>query len=358
MMAMPAQPKWPTVAFLLIAAVWTAAATPAAASKGDCGQPSSSGSSPVASDALGVLKAAVGTIECAVCVCDVTRDGKIVSADALRVLRFAVGSVQDLDCLTCRNEVTLGPGGGVLASKGGRVIVDVPSGALAGSTLLGIEEVPAEDLPEFLNPEGTSTAWRITPVGLELLDTATVAVRVDDSILAEANVLGARLTQLTSTDDSGTKFLGDHGLEFSRSTGEATVHAHLDRLGLLAVVPLQVTARINNVPNDGTTAPTFTEAAQVLQLLTEAIVDVTEASYTDNNFGAWSPADGNTIDIAIEEISDGFFSTPFDYKCASAADTAYTPTMRATYDIVAAVDNPPQDLTYTILPRTDISCVP
>lgn len=54
-----------------------------------------------ATDALGTLKAAVGTSSCADCICDTDSSGEISAADALRVLRYAVGQPVVLDCPPC-----------------------------------------------------------------------------------------------------------------------------------------------------------------------------------------------------------------------------------------------------------------
>ncbi|MFT4571836.1 MAG: Tol biopolymer transport system component [Hyphomicrobiaceae bacterium] len=58
-----------------------------------CGAPKSKDNGPLASDALFVLKAAVGLDSCMPCECDVNDDGRIASSDALNVLRAAVGQI-------------------------------------------------------------------------------------------------------------------------------------------------------------------------------------------------------------------------------------------------------------------------
>ncbi len=55
----------------------------------------------VASDALFVLKAAVGTLSCQLCTCDVDNSTKITATDALRVLKKAVGQDITLTCPPC-----------------------------------------------------------------------------------------------------------------------------------------------------------------------------------------------------------------------------------------------------------------
>ncbi len=54
-----------------------------------------------ASDALFVLRAAVGVAVCADCVCDVNENGSITASDALAVLQAAVGAQVTLSCSSC-----------------------------------------------------------------------------------------------------------------------------------------------------------------------------------------------------------------------------------------------------------------
>ncbi len=54
-----------------------------------------------ATDALIVLRTAVGAAQCPLCVCDVNDSGGNTATDALIVLRFAVGQPVTLDCPSC-----------------------------------------------------------------------------------------------------------------------------------------------------------------------------------------------------------------------------------------------------------------
>jgi hypothetical protein len=54
-----------------------------------------------AGDALTVLRVAVGSADCELCVCDVNDSGEVTSSDALLVLRLAVGQSIELDCPGC-----------------------------------------------------------------------------------------------------------------------------------------------------------------------------------------------------------------------------------------------------------------
>ena len=64
-----------------------------------------------ASDALGVLKVAIGSKTCLPCVCDVDKSGTFTATDALTVLKKAVGQAVTLNCDPDGNPVTWTGGG-------------------------------------------------------------------------------------------------------------------------------------------------------------------------------------------------------------------------------------------------------
>jgi len=84
------------VASLLVTALAPAPAVHAG--QGDCGQPSSTGDSPTATDALTALRAAVSLAQCLLSVCDVDGTGSITASDALIILKVAVGQSIMLGC--------------------------------------------------------------------------------------------------------------------------------------------------------------------------------------------------------------------------------------------------------------------
>jgi hypothetical protein len=63
-----------------------------------CGQPVGQGEAPAASDALAILRVAVGSATCAACVCDVDASGSVAATDALITLKRAVGQDVSLEC--------------------------------------------------------------------------------------------------------------------------------------------------------------------------------------------------------------------------------------------------------------------
>lgn len=89
--------------FVFVLATLTCGDT-ARADLGDCGEPISVGTDPVATDVLYTLGAAVGTHTCPPCVCNVdggTGSQTIVATDALIVLQRTVDPTVVLACATC-----------------------------------------------------------------------------------------------------------------------------------------------------------------------------------------------------------------------------------------------------------------
>jgi len=73
------------------------------AALGDCGQPLSTGTRPTASDALFVLRSAVGQSSCELCICDVNGNGTTTASDSLAVLRKAVNLPVTFNCISCED---------------------------------------------------------------------------------------------------------------------------------------------------------------------------------------------------------------------------------------------------------------
>lgn len=108
----------------LFLSIGTHAAT-AFAINGDCGQPISNATGPRASDALGILKVAVGNGTCELCVCDINGNGQIQAVDALAALRIAVGQAIALNCPVCEPALT----GHVRVATGESLVVGLGPGA-------------------------------------------------------------------------------------------------------------------------------------------------------------------------------------------------------------------------------------
>lgn len=345
------------VAALLTLACF-AAPNPANANQGDCGQPSSMGADPVASDALAILRTAVGAAECETCVCDVTADGTVAAADALKVLRFAVGAAASLDCLACRNSVQIGSAGGLLASLDGKVRIAVPAGALATKKTLFIEGAPSSALPEALRAGGKSRAWRLGPDAQSFLKSVAVSISRNGQALPNKGVIGATMSMLITVSDGVVTVLDGQRMTVDDRVDFLTDGADLSHFSILGSVPLDVTAKISGIPKESA----FNELQELQIRVTEGagedLVDARNPSYTDNNFGAWMPANGEISNAALPKQSPGNFLGIYDYICTGVASVNFTPQIRTVYDVVAPIAGAPQGVVHKTSPFGVVLCVP
>ncbi len=93
----------------LLMGLWLGGPSVALAQGGLCGQPISTGAAPTATDALFVLRVAVGVASCDACVCDVDSSGgatPVTATDALKVLKRAVDATVVLTCTSCTTSVS------------------------------------------------------------------------------------------------------------------------------------------------------------------------------------------------------------------------------------------------------------
>jgi len=138
----------------------------ATADHAHCGQPLTDGSSPKASDALGVLRAAVGALACERCVRDVNRSGSTTAADGLLTLKKAVGQPLTLRCVDCLATATIGPTGGTITSHDGRLVIEVPPGALDAPTEMTIDGAAPSRLPASFEGTDIFEVYDLGPDGL------------------------------------------------------------------------------------------------------------------------------------------------------------------------------------------------
>ncbi|HYB99468.1 MAG TPA: hypothetical protein VEC57_10105 [Candidatus Limnocylindrales bacterium] len=215
-----------------------------------CGQPVTSGSDPTASDALAVLRRAVGTLACDLCVCDVNQSGSVTATDALATLKNAVGQDVDLSCVVCSVTETIGPSGGSITSHDGRLTIDFPQGALMTPTEITIAGLPPAAVKGDFEQAGVLGSYDVQPAGLVLDEPARATYLVpehgytltDDGITFHAIAIFG--VGLESGEGSGAGVdpedevapIGDLALDFDALADLVTISGDIDSLGPLGIL--------------------------------------------------------------------------------------------------------------------------
>jgi cysteine-rich repeat protein len=258
-------------------------ATQTPAHIGDCGQPISAGDSPVATDALFVLSAAVGTQFCEACVCDVNDDGAVTATDALIDLSAAVGQAVSLDCSSCAIECPQDEGcelsdGMVeegeplmLETSGGQVMV--PADALPAGIVVTLREATpdlADSLPDGPGEELLSNIFDVT-FSDAVQPTAPIALDVSVPDPAPMHFRG-RLKVMgipfptEATEESWQIYVG----RFDKATSRLafTLLGASDHMSAAVVVPLDEGASVTRRATSKSVAPipSSSATAQTVEL--------------------------------------------------------------------------------------------
>jgi hypothetical protein len=148
------------VIILTVCVLGLAATLPGIAAQGDCGQPASDGAGPTATDALFILKAAVGSATCSLLVCDVDGSSSITATDALLDLKRAVGQSVTLSCPTVDATANVSPiacsvsQATLEAMAAPHQYIESDDGVTRDITANGI---PDHDVGHFPNPNNPNT---------------------------------------------------------------------------------------------------------------------------------------------------------------------------------------------------------
>ena len=127
---------------------------------GDCGKPTAAGTlssskGPVATDALYILGASVGTKPCDKRICDVDNSGAVAATDGLITLKKAVGISVTLSCLTSAKNCT--------KTKIKNLLDDDPSGFdMATDYVAGLVHCTSPTTRKFSDTEWSSARRTIT----------------------------------------------------------------------------------------------------------------------------------------------------------------------------------------------------
>jgi hypothetical protein len=254
---------WPasTAAFVVLAVALCA--TPSFAARGDCGQPVSDREAPTASDALYILRTAVGLQECPLQVCDVNSSGGINATDALTVLRRAVGLPVELNC---RGSVTTTTRDGVTTST-------LSDDTTTTSTTSGLSTTTTSTTTSTLTPSTTTTSTT----------TSTLPPASTTSTLTETSTTLPMGTTTTTVPPVAAHPYGVNNFAWPESTTGLFAAAGIDRYRL-------VIDWADFEPSDNDFLWTGERRDRLRQMLGQALANGARASVAIHLSPAWTRA--------------------------------------------------------------------
>jgi hypothetical protein len=300
-----------------------------AAASARCALATSAQGPPKASDALGILRTAVGVRTCELCICDTDRSGKVTAPDALAALRFAVGQPVELRCAACPVESTIGPAGGTIVADDGYFEIEFPPGALGANTLITVSGLAPALRDEATEDFPVRDVYVVEPVGLELNLPAEIRLNIGSTLLADGTHSIDLYDVLQTFPDASPASTRGAGIQFVRipavysggffyvPASDNTLKLGGDILGEYNFANIgRLEAYLPEVVSVGATA---TISADVYGYLPTTSVFDHSAGFSDETASAFHPVGGapfSTPLLPFDELQRSVIRAP--YTCDSA----------------------------------------
>lgn len=132
---------------------------------------------------------------------------------------------------------TVGSDGGNVTSADGRLVLEIPEGALDDETEITITRIDTGDLPDELDDLGAIVAYQLEPSGLEFAEPAVIRITVDeDEIPSDASGDPVRVWGVFNAEDDGSETLGTFGYA-ERESGRRTFHGLIEHFSVAGIAP-------------------------------------------------------------------------------------------------------------------------
>ncbi|HYB98594.1 MAG TPA: hypothetical protein VEC57_05605 [Candidatus Limnocylindrales bacterium] len=217
--------------FVMAATVPVAAAIGTTAFAQECALAVSGEGPPKASDALAVLRAAVGSLACQLCVCDVDRSGNTTASDSLATLKAAVGQDIRLRCVACPVTETIGVAGGTVTSADGRFEIRIPKDGVGADVEVTVAGKALSRLGDAFGDVSLTDAYEVLPEGLQIVPPAAVIVHADATRQEDGSLDAPIEVILVEEPDASLLAGGAAGVDgVLPLLGDATVDVDVERV--------------------------------------------------------------------------------------------------------------------------------
>jgi hypothetical protein len=147
---------------------------------------------------------------------------------------------------------TIGPEGGVIITKDGGLILDIPAGALLEDTTITIRRLPQDEIPPEVSENGGNdvvVGYELSPDDLEFEIPALVTVVLDDEQpVIEGGTFVTNLTSLVTFSNGEAEELGGFFMNVDGDGNTSTITAELSHFSTLTAVRLDFILTVGVVP--------------------------------------------------------------------------------------------------------------
>ncbi|MGQ0794012.1 MAG: hypothetical protein ACT4NX_08025 [Deltaproteobacteria bacterium] len=218
----------------------------------------------------------------------------------------------------------IGPGGGAVTSKDGRLRLTFPPNALSEATIIGIFELDPENLTSEFASLPVASSYLLMPEGLEFSVPVTATLILDESPLNNSGALETGLALLVTSANFTLEALPNLVQLADGASNTTVISGELTHFSQLAEVSLGVTASAQNIPSAISVGIPFGANISVFQTVGSPFGITPPVSYADSSA---SPVlcSNCAPDAALAAVMGimGSFGGSFSYSCEASQTGSY-----------------------------------
>jgi len=189
------------------------------------------------------------------------------------------------------SSATIGPEGGTITSRDGKLTLTFPPDALSEDTEVTIREIDPDDLPPEFDGVDADSAYQLEPDGLEFAVPVTATLMLDEDPVQDDGGLQTEAVLLLTSSDGELEVLENLSQEVDGDAEMTTVSGELGHFSPLVDSHLGITILVSGVPDSLPVKDTF-----------DALVEVVKPDFLDEIRIVPDPGTNEYTDLSVSPI--------------------------------------------------------
>lgn len=236
----------------------------------------------------------------------------------------------------------IGPEGGTITSRDGRLTLTFPPGALSEDTEITIKEIDPNDLPPEFDGIVADSAYQLEPDGLEFAVPATATLMLDEDPVQDDGALQTEGVLLLTSSDGELEILVNLTQDVNGDADTTTVSGELSHFSSLVEISSDVLVSVSGVPDVIAPGVIFDVEARVLNtedVPISPILPVTPVTYRDDSMLQIKCLEDNCqVKLDFGNTLPHSFALNMKYVCVEPPSGIYNAEI-----LVNLMDNNPND---------------
>lgn len=179
----------------------------------------------------------------------------------------------------------IGPEGGSVTSRDGKLILDIPAGALDEETEISIKEIEPDEVAEEIidTEQEIESAYELSPDGLEFNLPVSVTTRINDEPVQEDGSISVPLVILFTESDDIIELVDNQEMSIDTDSNITTVTGEINHFSNFTYILFKgVTASVINFPVAVAVEQSPFDVIARLENNVPDLVSIKEVKFTEN----------------------------------------------------------------------------